>query len=144
MRLDTGNYIYFELLIYIENNTVKYDVGTVFGDISLILYGISSDFTKFYINSVSNQYGTIHIEYFGMNISPDEDGNVPDREIQKANMSVVTTPTNVSFINLPSSSGVTNKRPTNIQSGFFYFDTTLNKPIWWTGTKWVDATGADI
>lgn len=25
-----------------------------------------------------------------------------------------------------------------------YFDTTLNKPIWWTGSKWVDSTGADI
>ena len=28
--------------------------------------------------------------------------------------------------------------------GYQYFDTTLNKPIWWTGTKWVDATGADV
>lgn len=28
--------------------------------------------------------------------------------------------------------------------GFQFFDTTLNKPIWWTGTKWVDATGADV
>lgn len=28
--------------------------------------------------------------------------------------------------------------------GFQYFDTTLNKPIWWTGSKWVDSTGADI
>ena len=29
-------------------------------------------------------------------------------------------------------------------SNFQYFDTTLNKPIWWTGSKWVDATGADV
>lgn len=28
--------------------------------------------------------------------------------------------------------------------GYRYFDTTLNKPIYWTGTKWVDATGADV
>lgn len=28
--------------------------------------------------------------------------------------------------------------------GFQYFDTTLNKPIWWTGDKWVDATGAEV
>ena len=28
--------------------------------------------------------------------------------------------------------------------GFQYFDTTIDKPIWWTGTKWVDATGADV
>ena len=26
---------------------------------------------------------------------------------------------------------------------FQYFDTTLNKPIWWTGTKWVDSMGID-
>lgn len=24
------------------------------------------------------------------------------------------------------------------------FDTSLNKPIWWTGEKWVDATGTDV
>lgn len=28
--------------------------------------------------------------------------------------------------------------------GTCYFDTTLNKPIYWIGTKWVDATGADV
>lgn len=27
---------------------------------------------------------------------------------------------------------------------FQYYDTTLNKPIWWTGTNWVDATGATV
>lgn len=31
-----------------------------------------------------------------------------------------------------------------IYKGFIYFDTTINKPIWWTGEKWVDATGADV
>lgn len=40
--------------------------------------------------------------------------------------------------------GNTESRPSNIQKGFQFFDTTLNKPIWWTGTKWVDATGADV
>lgn len=28
--------------------------------------------------------------------------------------------------------------------GFQYYDTTLNKPIWWNGTNWVDATGATV
>ena len=41
-------------------------------------------------------------------------------------------------------SGSSSSRPSNINNGFFYFDTTLNKPIWWTGSKWVDATGADV
>lgn len=32
-------------------------------------------------------------------------------------------------------------------AGYLYFDTTLDvdgKPIWWTGTAWVDATGATV
>lgn len=41
-------------------------------------------------------------------------------------------------------SGLTSNRPVNILAGFLYFDTNLNKPIWWTGKKWVDATGADV
>lgn len=44
--------------------------------------------------------------------------------------------------------GASNLRPTNLNSsediGYCYFDATLNKPIYWTGTKWVDSTGADI
>lgn len=32
----------------------------------------------------------------------------------------------------------------NTNQGFQYYDTTLNKPIWWTGEKWVDATGAQV
>lgn len=35
-------------------------------------------------------------------------------------------------------------KPRNPYIGFQYFDTTLNKPIWWTGTKWVDSTGSDV
>lgn len=30
------------------------------------------------------------------------------------------------------------------RQGTIFFDTTINKPIWWTGTKWIDATGADV
>ena len=28
--------------------------------------------------------------------------------------------------------------------GYCYFDTTLNKPIWWSSSAWVDATGAAV
>lgn len=47
-------------------------------------------------------------------------------------------------------SGNTASRPTskltnNWQTiGLMYFDTTLNKPIWWNGTNWVDATGTTV
>lgn len=41
-------------------------------------------------------------------------------------------------------SGATSDRPANSVVGTQYFDTTLNKPIWWNGTVWVDATGAIV
>lgn len=43
--------------------------------------------------------------------------------------------------------GDTASRPqnlTSINSGLQYFDTTLGKPIYWSGTAWVDATGASV
>lgn len=39
--------------------------------------------------------------------------------------------------------GNASQRPEKVL-GREYFDTTLNKPIWWTGTNWVDATGATV
>lgn len=43
-------------------------------------------------------------------------------------------------------SGTTVSRPatTSLLTGYFFFDTTLNKPIWWSGTSWVDATGTTV
>lgn len=42
-------------------------------------------------------------------------------------------------------SSTTAARPTGtIRAGAQWFDTTLNKPIWWNGTVWVDATGATV
>lgn len=43
--------------------------------------------------------------------------------------------------------GTTQQRPVDVKAGFYYFDTTLNKPIWKkedTGIIWVDATGAEV
>lgn len=44
---------------------------------------------------------------------------------------------------LPNNIGTSLKRPVNKGIGQIFFDTTLNKPIWWTGLKWIDATGAN-
>jgi hypothetical protein len=35
-------------------------------------------------------------------------------------------------------------RPSNVQYGFMYLDTTLGKPIWSTASGWVDATGMTV
>lgn len=40
---------------------------------------------------------------------------------------------------LANTIGSTEQRPNNVQVGFQYFDTTISKPIWWTGSTWIDA-----
>lgn len=34
-------------------------------------------------------------------------------------------------------------RPASPVAGDLHFDTALGKPVWWTGTGWVDANGDD-
>lgn len=40
--------------------------------------------------------------------------------------------------------GSTEGRPPEPRVGQQYFDTTLNKPIFFSGTAWVDATGTEV
>jgi len=51
-------------------------------------------------------------------------------------------------INAVPSSGTTANRPTTgVRVGEFYFDTTINKPIWVKTVSpivWIDATGAAV
>lgn len=42
-------------------------------------------------------------------------------------------------------SGTTSTRPTiGVIVGYMYFDTTINKPVWWNGTVWKDAAGTNV
>lgn len=38
----------------------------------------------------------------------------------------------------------TANRPANPTSGMMFFDSTLNKPIWWNSTQWVDSSGTPV
>jgi hypothetical protein len=41
--------------------------------------------------------------------------------------------------------GTTVNRPKSpLQTGQQYFDTTLGYPIWWSGSKWVNASGTGV
>lgn len=57
---------------------------------------------------------------------------------------IVDTPTdafsvtNRKYVTL---NGPSSGRPRSSVVGQFYFDTSLNKPLWWNGTGFVDATG---
>lgn len=43
-------------------------------------------------------------------------------------------------------SGITSARPTltTADAGFQYYDTTIGKPVWWSGTAWKDASGIAV
>jgi hypothetical protein len=46
---------------------------------------------------------------------------------------------------LTPTAGTTTARPTvGLQVGQFYFDTTINRPIWWDGTNWINAAGTVV
>ena len=44
----------------------------------------------------------------------------------------------------PDTAGSTRTTYTSEEYGRSFFDKTLNKVIWWTGSKWIDAAGADV
>jgi len=43
-----------------------------------------------------------------------------------------------------SKSGASLNRPSKAPIGYMYFDTTLSKPIWYTGSKWVNSEGTAV
>lgn len=49
-----------------------------------------------------------------------------------------------SSLNPTPTVGSSSSRPAAPHAGIFYFDTTLNKPIWGNGSAWVDATGTTV
>lgn len=40
--------------------------------------------------------------------------------------------------------GTTSQRPSNPKPYQPYFDTTIEKPIWWDGSAWKDANGTTV
>jgi hypothetical protein len=44
-------------------------------------------------------------------------------------------------ISIPPSGATADRPTTNLAVGEYYFDTTLNLPIWYDGTDWIDAAG---
>ena len=43
-----------------------------------------------------------------------------------------------------SKKGKTSERPTNVNVGYEYYDTTLKKPIYFDGSTWRDSQGTEI
>jgi hypothetical protein len=61
--------------------------------------------------------------------------------IDLANAQIITEITTLAT----PSSGTTAARPTtDLQVGQYYFDTTITRPIYWTGTNWINAAGTVV
>ena len=81
-------------------------------------------FPKFTITSIPSQFCSLQFDYL-TGITTD---NITELE----------------QLDMPINAGSTGVRPSKQIVGFRYFDTTLNKPIYWNGSGWVDATGAQV
>ena len=47
-------------------------------------------------------------------------------------------------VSIPDSGATTQRPIENLLVGQQFFDTTLGIPIWWTGTKWINASGTAV
>ena len=105
-------------------------------------YTIIND--RLYQNTYDNEYNTRGIPVGTIVQNTDKINRICVKTSDNFNVYDTYKPI-TEVINLSSIiEGSTINRPVEIAKGYQYFDTTINKPIWWTGEKWVDATGADV
>ena len=88
-------------------------------------------------------------QYYGQGITLGYDANLSDRKLTFDNQRHLLKYGYDNKWNYVSTllNGTTADRPSaalNMPVGLQYFDTTLVKPIYWTGTSWVDSTGTAV
>lgn len=138
---------------------VQYDIPEYHGDNKKCYFGVVSDNfvidennikqldyvlqdTKEFVESFSTDYQKILYCYpneFG-DINSIKDQN--QFEIKESFQRNAVTIDGILY--LDKNIGNTSNRPIRASKGFQYFDTTINKPIFWDGSKWIDATGATV
>lgn len=131
---------------------VQYDIPEYHGDNKKCYFGVVSDNfvinkdnikqldyvlqdTKEFVKSFSTDYQKILYCY------PNEFGDI--NSIKDQNQFEIKE----SFQRNAEKTGTQYQRPANVKMGFYYFDTSLNKPIWKnsdTENVWIDATGATV
>lgn len=144
-------------IIYAENLTNLYLCNNVLADVA----------NKYYSVNIKTSYGSIIIENNTVNgrlylstsagvFSRYVVTNNNTSQIELFNNAIESGNGSVEFLvdrnsgtiiannKVVSSSkyGTTSNRSDAPYIGFRYFDTTLNKPLWWSGSSWVDADGA--
>lgn len=84
----------------------------------------------------------INFEVDGYNIVNGLISSIPSVVLRKKSLKNIT-PLSVYDSNLKKS-GTTAERPSTVILGFPFFDTTINKNIYWNGGGWVDALGSVV
>lgn len=142
--------------IMVDNCIVEF-ANTDNGNVDIISMGLGSKYSQIKnsrIGAKSNENGRYAINItvpssIGLRLENLElhDINGGQAYIPSAvkNKSFIKNVTGQSSLELKPS-GLTANRPTltTTDIGFVYFDTTINKPIYWTGSAWVDAIGTTV
>lgn len=90
-------------------------------------------------NLAGAAYPTVEDSKTGDKYAIVRDGNVK-KQTRGALQAYVTDVT----LKTVRAGGNTSNRPESPATFATYFDTTIGKPIWYDGVKWVDATGAEV
>jgi hypothetical protein len=121
------------------------DYGIIYGFVTISVLGLlvisliyGTTVSTFSFDDASN--GVYPVIYNRYDVAKSEELT---NEVTRAKAAEKTLQTNIDT-KIDLNSGVTTNRPTDKTAGYQYFDTTLNKPIWYTGSKWVDATGTAV
>ena len=69
-------------------------------------------------------------------------GSITTQEVENARVGYLNLKAKLEDLSIKF--GVTGERPVSKPIGYPYFDTTLNKPIWFNGTDWKDAMGTTV
>jgi len=125
-------------------STIVFDNSTVDGFKSITMVNSNAIFMDTIVKNGTSSGGSIVAMYFSnvqlINATLTDnvkDTNIPLNEVQEDGSYIGDG----SYLQPKPLSGDTASRPTVTRIGFRYFDTTLGKPIWWSGSEWVDATG---
>lgn len=106
------------------------------------------DSTKLYLNLSSNS-GVEAITYaggvrVGGNLEVREGSIIPTSSAQDLGDSDHRWRNGIFNGVVRTGLGSSSNRPTNVEAASFWFDSNLGKPIWWTGSSWVDANGNKV
>lgn len=96
------------------------------------------------LHSLANYINLSFELQYSHTVKPENISTSDDDELYITNGQMFAKEFTHELVESYSVKGISENRPANREVGFQYFDTTLSKPIWWTGSKWVDSTGTEV